>query len=73
MSGKIIITPLAGGVFDVSQDGKKADGLTFDEMLGLVASLTMPETRPCKHWMKSEAEIANEKRYLNSIPQRLGF
>ena len=40
--------------FFVVFDGDKSSGqLTYDEMLGLVAQLTMPESRPCLQWMKS--------------------
>lgn len=35
---------------------KYADGLGYDEMLGLVAGITMPESRPCLQWLKSEEE-----------------
>ena len=37
--------------------GKKyADGLGYDEMLGLVAAITMPEKRPTLHWLKTAKE-----------------
>jgi hypothetical protein len=52
--------------FNVRTDGRLADGLGFDEMLGLVASLTMPERRPCLHWMKTEEEIAARQAKVQS-------
>lgn len=66
MKGTITIKPHIGtnpdgtkyktGLFDVSNYGRKAIGLTFDEALGLTASLTMPESRPCKQWLKTPAQ-----------------
>jgi len=45
------------GAFDVSFEGKTAFGVTYDEMLGLVSSITMPETRPCLQWLKTPEQI----------------
>jgi hypothetical protein len=33
---------------------KYADGLGYDEMLCLVAAITMPEKRPALHWLKTK-------------------
>lgn len=38
----------------VSIGDKYADGLGYEEMLGLVAALTMPESRPVLNWMRTE-------------------
>lgn len=53
--------------YKVSHSGKFADGLTFDEMLGLVASLTMPESRRCLLWMKTQEEWDDRERQLQAI------
>jgi len=45
------------GCFDVSFEGKKAVGVTYDEMLGLISSITMPENRPCLNWLKTPEQI----------------
>jgi len=45
------------GSFDVSFEGKKAIGVTYDEMLGLISSITMPESRPCLNWLKTPEQI----------------
>ena len=37
----------------VKQGDKYADGLGYDEMLGLIAALTLPQDRPTLHWMKT--------------------
>ena len=41
--------------FKVSQGDKYAE-VGWDEMLGLVAALTMPESRPCLQWMKTKEQ-----------------
>lgn len=41
----------------VSQGDRYADGLCFDEMIGLLCSLTLPQTyKPHLTWMKTKAE-----------------
>lgn len=35
---------------------KYADGLGYDEMLGLVAAITMPEIRPTLQWLKTKEQ-----------------
>jgi len=67
MEGSIIITPHIGtnpdgskyvtGNFDVTFDGKTADGLGYDECLGLISAITMPENRPCLQWLKTPEQI----------------
>lgn len=53
---KIIIVPLENGGFNVIQGGKYSGLLGYDEMLGLVSALTMPEKRPCLQWMRTLEE-----------------
>lgn len=78
MKGKIKIEFLKKKKGEIQQGwkvtyGKKyADGLGYDEMLGLVASITVPEQRPCLHWLrtKEEHEAMNQRFkniYENSI------
>jgi hypothetical protein len=40
----------------VTYSDKYADGLGYDEMLGLVAAITMPEKRPTLQWLKTKDE-----------------
>lgn len=55
--------------WQVTQGDKYADGLGYDEMLGLVAALTMPENRPTLSWMKtSEEHKAFRDRYNPDKP-----
>ena len=42
--------------FTVHSGGKLAE-VGFDEMLGLVAAIAMPETRPCLQWLKTPEQI----------------
>lgn len=44
----------------VTVDVKYAENLTYEEMLGVLISLTMPTDRPCIHWLRTKEEhIAN--------------
>lgn len=56
----ITISKGDNGYFIVKVDNKDAE-LGWDEMLGLLASLTMPEERPCLRWLETEQE-RNAKR-----------
>lgn len=47
---------------------KYADGLGYDEMLGLVAAITMPKERPCLQWLKTEAQHQAWRDYLKNKP-----
>jgi len=44
------------GSFNVSFDGKTAVGVGYDEMLGLISAIAMPEHRPCLQWLKTPEE-----------------
>ena len=61
----IMIEPTEDGTFNVSCGEKWADKLGWDEMIGLVASITMPERRPCLHWLKTEAQHKVWEEILN--------
>lgn len=47
--------------FYVEFEGKTAEGLGYDEMIGLVVSIAMPEQRPCLQWLKTPEQIESEK------------
>ena len=51
---KIEIEKTNEGPFIVKSDGKTSDPLGWDEMLGLIAALTIPDKKPCIHWMHEE-------------------
>lgn len=48
--------------FEVCQGDKSSYLLGYDEVLGLIAALIMPENRPCLQWM-----VPNNARHY-SIP-----
>jgi hypothetical protein len=47
-------------------EGNKNSGiLSYEEMLGVVISLSLPNNRPCIHWMKTEEQhIAEQEQRL---------
>jgi hypothetical protein len=53
-------------MWEVRQGDKYAE-LAWDEMIGLVASLTMPEHCPCKQWMKTKEEHERWEQSLRNI------
>lgn len=44
--GNITIKQLENGCFDVLYNEKRTGDLSFDEMLGLIAAITMPQKTP---------------------------
>lgn len=42
--------------FTVSQGSKSAIGLGYDEMLGLISAMTLPEKRGILHWLRTEEQ-----------------
>ena len=47
----IIIKKSEDGCFDIHVGNKSTGPLTFDEMLGTVAQLTVPDTKRCLSWL----------------------
>jgi hypothetical protein len=52
----IIIKHLENGCFDVVVGDKSTDQLSFDEMLGVIAQLTIPKNKRCLNWLKTKEE-----------------
>ena len=61
---KIEIDKTNEGPFIVKSDGKTSEPLGWDEMLGLIAALTIPDKKPCVHWMHEEPT----KLHFEEIP-----
>lgn len=60
----IIVKRLPDGGYDVHYGDKRTGLLSYDEMLGLVSSIAMPERRPCLQWLHSEEWHKNwEQQY----------
>lgn len=57
--------------WSVEYGEKSVNHLTFDEMLGLVASITMPEPRPCSGWLKTDAERKAQEELFNTMPNKV--
>lgn len=53
--------------FDVWKGDKHSNHLGYDEMLGLVSALTMPENRPCLQWMKTKEQRDAEEIGVNQM------
>lgn len=55
------------GCFEVFQGNKSSGELSFDEMLGLIAALTMPERCPSLLWMKTKEQRDTQKFIINHV------
>lgn len=63
----ITIKQYDDGYFEVFQGDKSSGELSYDEMLGLITSLTMSERRPCLQWMKTKERREAEKIAIRQI------
>jgi hypothetical protein len=52
----IVITQESRNQFTVRRGERYADGLCWEELLGVVAAATMPEPRPCLKWLRTVTE-----------------
>lgn len=60
----IIIKQLPEGGFDVIYGDRRTGCLSYDEMLGIISAITIPDNRPCLQWLQTEAQHeAFKKRY----------
>lgn len=62
MNSSINIKENLDGTFTVRYDGKTAQGLGYDEMIGLVTQISMPKERKCLQWLRTKEEIEERKR-----------
>ena len=70
---KIEIEKTNEGPFIVKSDGKTSESLGWEEMLGLIAALTIPDKKPCVHWMHEEIrDVPFEEESCNSILLSIG-
>lgn len=70
--GNITIRQLDNGCFEVLYDEKRTGDLGFDEMLGLVAAITMPQKRPCMQWLKTEEWHKEEAKCYKAMETEQG-
>ena len=58
-----------GKTFEVVQGDKTSEELSFDETLGLIASLIMPKKRHCLGWMQTKEEHQKRRDMLKSYSE----
>ena len=63
----ITIKQYNNGCFEVFQGDKSSGELSFDEMLGLITSLTIPEHCPCLLWMKTKEQRDAQEAVITQI------
>lgn len=66
---QITITKSTHRGFDVNQGDRTADGLTYEEVLGVISVLLITELGdrvPCAHWMKTEEE---DRKWRESLQE----
>ena len=69
---RIEIKQVAGEqTWDVYTDGKIADRLGWEEMIGMIASLTIPAVKPCLQWLKTPEQRKAERDYFDSLKTRV--
>lgn len=61
------------GGFNVIEGDKCSEHLGYDEMLGLVSALTMPESRPCLQWMRTKEEHQRQRGFIENLPSEVEF
>ena len=70
---KIEIEKTNDSPFIVKSDGKTSEPLGWEEMLGLIAALTIPDKKPCIHWMHEEIrDVPFKEEVCNSILLSIG-
>ncbi len=65
----ILITYEEGKGYEIIQGNKRTGQLSYDEMLGLTSALTMPVSRPCIQWLKTEQEWDEWQNRMTKIKQ----
>ena len=58
-----------GEMFEVVQGDKTSEELSFDETLGLIASLIMPKKRHCLGWMQTKEEHQKRRDMFKSYSE----
>ena len=64
MNSTINIKENLDGTFTVRYDRKTAQGLGYDEMIGLITQISMPKERKCLQWLRTKEEIEERKREI---------
>lgn len=65
-----LIVEQTGDGYTVTQGDKYADHLAYDEMIGVVSAVMMPENRPCVGWLRTKDQYeADEKLKTKRIEE----
>ncbi|HAE34632.1 MAG TPA: hypothetical protein PLI89_11770 [Chitinophagales bacterium] len=67
---KVIIEHTEETGWNVIHGDKVADRLSYDEMLGLVVAITIPDKRPCLQWLKTKEQHEAYEKYLEEIREK---
>ena len=46
------------------------DHLTYEEMIGLISALTLPEPRPCLQWLRTKEQDDKYEEFLSNVDGR---
>lgn len=71
---KVIVERIEDNLWTVTCGDKYANKLTYDEMLGTFAQLTIPENKHCLNWMKTKEQheaiekLFEERKQGNCTP-----
>lgn len=52
-------------LFKVKVEDKYAEHLTYEEVLGLVSALTMPNEKRCLNWLKTDDQHKSSRTHGN--------
>jgi hypothetical protein len=66
----IYIERLPDGAFSVRIGDRCAEGLTWEEMLGVVSAATIPRPPRCLTWLRTQAEQDEWQERLKGIAER---
>lgn len=57
--------------FNIEFEGKLADGLGYDEMLGLISAICLPQERPCLNWLKTPEQVNKWREFLGKDQNKI--
>lgn len=67
---KIIIQYSKENLWTVTVGDKQAVGLCYEEMLGLVAQVTVPEEKKALMWLKTKEQHSAQEEYFKKLRQK---
>ena len=67
---KVIVERIEDNLWTVTCGDKYANKLTYDEMLGTFAQLTIPENKHCLSWMKTKEQHDAREKFFQEMQER---